>query len=116
MVEAMVLGLPVIATDCRSGPSEILAERARLNRPAIDYCQYGILVPEGDVGLLAQAIRALDVDPAQRAHYAEKARTRAADFRSEAIAETMWATLEAHAADRAARRKDRGAGGRYRPS
>jgi glycosyltransferase involved in cell wall biosynthesis len=116
MVEAMVLGLPVIATDCRSGPSEIIAERPRQNRHVIDYCQYGILVPEGDVGLLAQAMRALDGDPAQRAHYAEQARARAADFRSEAIAEMMWATLEAHAVDRAARRKDRGAGERYRPN
>ena len=98
MVEAMVLGLPVIATDCRSGPSEILAERPRLNRPGIEYCQYGVLVPEGDAHLLAQAMRALHDDPVRRAQYAEKARLRAADFRSEAIAETMWATVESHAA------------------
>ena len=116
MVEAMVLGLPVIATDCRSGPSEILAERPRLNRPAIEYCKYGVLVPEGDVRLLAEAIRSLSSDPARKAHYAEMARARAADFAIEAIAETMWTMLESEAQAPAARRTHRDAGERYRPS
>jgi glycosyltransferase involved in cell wall biosynthesis len=45
LVEAMALGIPVISTDCKSGPSEILAEG-----------QYGLLTPVGNEKALAQAI------------------------------------------------------------
>lgn len=45
MIEAMALGLPVIATDCPSGPAEIL-----------DNGKYGILVPPENPDALADAI------------------------------------------------------------
>jgi glycosyltransferase involved in cell wall biosynthesis len=46
VVEALATGTPVIATDCPHGPREIL-----------DYGRYGQLVPPGDPGTLAQAIK-----------------------------------------------------------
>jgi glycosyltransferase involved in cell wall biosynthesis len=48
IVEALALGVPVIATDCRSGPREVL-----------DGGRYGTLVPVGDADRLGQALRAL---------------------------------------------------------
>jgi glycosyltransferase involved in cell wall biosynthesis len=45
LIEAMALGIPVVSTDCESGPAEILADG-----------KYGYLTPVGDSTALADAI------------------------------------------------------------
>lgn len=45
LIQAMAVGTPVVATDCRSGPREIL-----------DNGKYGALVPVGDVDRMTQSI------------------------------------------------------------
>ena len=45
LIEALALGVPIVATDCPSGPREILQDG-----------QFGALVPAGDAAALARAI------------------------------------------------------------
>lgn len=52
LIEALACGAPVVATDCESGPREILADG-----------RYGPLVPVGDVAALAGAMLATLADP-----------------------------------------------------
>lgn len=65
IVEALSFGLPVVSTDCPSGPAEILQSG-----------RFGRLVPVGDAAALAQAMEAALAAPVDR----EALIRRAADF------------------------------------
>lgn len=56
LTEALALGTPAVATDCRSGPREILADG-----------RYGPLVPVGDAAALARAMETILDDPPEPA-------------------------------------------------
>jgi glycosyltransferase involved in cell wall biosynthesis len=78
LIEALGHGLPVVSTDCPSGPAEIL-ENGR----------YGRLVPVGDAAALATAMaEALVTD-----HDRDALRRRAADFAPEKAADRYLALL-----------------------
>lgn len=63
LIEALALGTPVVATDCPSGPREVLAGG-----------RYGTLTPVGDAVALAEAISATLVDPLPRETLRQAAR------------------------------------------
>jgi glycosyltransferase involved in cell wall biosynthesis len=78
IVEALSFGLPVVSTDCPSGPAEIL-ENGR----------YGRLVPVGDADALARAMG----EALAATHDREALRRRARDFSLEAAADRYLALL-----------------------
>jgi glycosyltransferase involved in cell wall biosynthesis len=79
LLEALRHGVAIVATDCPTGPREVL-----------DGGRYGILAPVGDPDALAAAIeRALSAPAAPDA-----LRERAAAYDLDGIAERWWALLE----------------------
>lgn len=79
LVEALVVGLPAAATDCDSGPAEVLRGYVAPKVIGTTQVEHGILVPTGDVPAMAGAIRAL-AEPKVYRHYREQATRRAQDF------------------------------------
>jgi N-acetylgalactosamine-N,N'-diacetylbacillosaminyl-diphospho-undecaprenol 4-alpha-N-acetylgalactosaminyltransferase len=92
LVEAMALGLPVISTDCPSGPSEILGERPRGGRSGLDCAAHGLLVPCDDRGALAEGLRRFQ-DRDLRQRYAHAARIRADAFSVTASVDRYWEVI-----------------------
>jgi len=78
LIEAMTLGCPVVATDCESGPREILDAGADRQDGAVQ-APYGILTPTNNAAALTEAVRLMD-DADIRARYAEAGRRRAKDY------------------------------------
>lgn len=78
LIEAISLGCPVIATDCPSGPAEVLGGGPARTGPWPDDA-HGLLIPMEDRDAMAEAIRTLG-DDAERRHYAGKAAARAKDY------------------------------------
>jgi len=79
VIEAMLTGLPVVATDVR-GPRVQVVDR-----------QTGLLVPPGETAPLAQALHLLVADASLRARMGEAGRARALDLYDEArvVAHTL---------------------------
>ena len=81
MVEAMACGLPVVAFDFKCGPRDIIQNG-----------QNGILVPDGDIRALAEAMMRLMGDDALRRSMSERAKAVVETYSEEAVM-TQWVRL-----------------------
>ena len=74
LVEAMACGLPVISSDCKSGPREILEDE-----------KYGLLYPVGDISSLIEKIKFYLYEDIQKENIKMKNLQRIEDFAIEKI-------------------------------
>ena len=88
LVEALTCALPIISTDCKSGPREILAPNSNVNlqlKSNIDISKYGILVPIKNVEKLKEAMELIMKDETLRNNYIKNTKERANSFKIEKI-------------------------------
>lgn len=79
LIEALACGLPIISTDCQSGPREILAPTTDIEfqlKNDIEESKYGILTPINDETNLRKAIHIMMNDNKLRDSYKQKAKRR----------------------------------------
>lgn len=88
LLEALACGLPVISTDCNSGPVELL-EPGFTGGQLETYHEgdYGILCPVNSPEVLAEAMQKALNDPGLLAAYRSRAKERAGDFNIEVARE-----------------------------
>lgn len=102
LIEAMASGLPVVSSDCASGPREILAPDSDFNRRTSnpEYATWGILTGVyGENGLTqstyagqaAEALTTLLSDEQGRKEWSSRSTQRARDFQKETIIR-QWIT------------------------
>jgi glycosyltransferase involved in cell wall biosynthesis len=100
LVEAMACGVPVLSSDCRSGPGEILAPNTDFSHQTQkpEFAEYGVLMPvfelkyksanerleEREIMWIEKIDKLLEYE-SLRKNYSDKAKQRAEDFRIEKI-------------------------------
>ena len=108
LVEAMACGVPVVSSDCRSGPREILAPNTdveyQTNKP--EFAEYGVLMPTFEVKfksarepleekekMWVEILNRMLMDQSLREEYSKKSKKRAEDFRMEAVIQKWMEVL-----------------------
>lgn len=102
LVEALALGVPVVATNCADGPAEILAgaDRHAITPPV--HAAAGLITPPNDADAFAQALREV-TRPAVRDRLVAGGRKRVHDYTIKSAVDRYWQVIDQTLAD--ARRK-----------
>lgn len=93
LIEALACGLPVITTDCVSGPREILGPVVKNITEAVQLRKWGITVETNNPSALAAAMELFVIDAEVRKHLASEAKNRAKDFDISSISEKFYSIL-----------------------
>jgi N-acetylgalactosamine-N,N'-diacetylbacillosaminyl-diphospho-undecaprenol 4-alpha-N-acetylgalactosaminyltransferase len=96
LLEALLCNLPIISTDCKSGPREILAPNTNVTKETenIEVAEYGILVKVGSVEHLAEAMKLIYKDNNLRYNFTQKAQNRVKEFEVEKIVKKWEEVIE----------------------
>lgn len=88
LIEALACGLPVISTDCQSGPREILDPDGQSfvsDQGRFEICRHGILTRVHDIASMDEAMDYLIENPELLEKFRSRATDRALDFDSDII-------------------------------
>ncbi len=92
LVEALACGVPVVATDCRSSPAEILDVTSRPDALGVASGKGGLLVPTNDEAAMVSAIEML-AEPESRSQLSRIGMERVSEFGVAAAVERYWQVL-----------------------
>jgi len=93
LVEAMALRVPVIATDCRFSPAEILDVGQPPRAGSVARGEGGLLIPVGDQASLVLALDQM-LDPTLRAQLSAEGTRRVAAFAGTQLFDRYWDVIE----------------------
>ena len=94
LVEALALGVPAVATNCKDGPAEILAGTSADAVQGLSIEEAGILTPVGDVDSYARALKLAMQEPVLE-RMSAAGRERAKDYCAARIVSRYWEVIEA---------------------
>jgi len=97
LVEALACELPIISTDCKSGPREVLAPNSNIQihlKDRIEKEEYGILTPVNDLEKMVASMELMLMNSSIRNNYKEKSQKRANDFHKNKIIQQWLEVFE----------------------